>query len=124
MVTKGRRYISEYTKTNWEICEGCGECCGIIPFEPKMFAKFVHIAARPFEIRPGKLMDMIYAVTEDGWCVFLDQERRCRIYNDRPDICRLYGTIPELKCTYLNGEKPDRLAEYMSAKRQAEKFLL
>lgn len=108
---------------NWKICEGCAECCGIIPFEPKLFSKYVHIAARPFEIKPGKLTDMIYAITDDGWCVFLDQNRRCRIYKNRPDICKLYGTIPELTCSYLRGEKPNRLSEYMTAKSEIERYL-
>jgi Fe-S-cluster containining protein len=110
--------------TDWSICKGCAQCCGIIPFEPKFFAKHQHLAARPYEICEGKLSGAIYAVSEDGWCVFLDQNKLCRIYKDRPEICRLFGTIPELTCTHLRGEKGNPLAEELSARGEARKFLL
>jgi Fe-S-cluster containining protein len=109
---------------NWTICKGCAECCGIVPFDNAFFAKHQHLACRPYEIVVGKLSLFIYAVSDDGWCVFLDQKKLCRIYKDRPEICRIYGTTPALDCTYLRGEKGNRLAEALSAKENARKFLL
>ena len=40
--------------------------------------------------------------TADGLCAFLDRKaHRCAIYEDRPQVCREYGQIPELPCPYV-----------------------
>jgi len=94
---------------NWEICKNCGECCGIIPFDRSLFVKVQHLARKPYKVVDNGA-DLI-ADTDDGYCVFLDQNKKCAIYKDRPVICRLYGTIPELKCTHLRGERTDLIKE-------------
>lgn len=33
-------------------------------------------------------------------CPFLRTDHLCNIYENRPEICRLYGEIDELKCKY------------------------
>jgi len=38
-----------------------------------------------------------------GDCVFL-KNHRCVIYDNRPDVCRKFGVISQLKCPYL---RPD-----------------
>ena len=34
-------------------------------------------------------------------CVFVDENGKCEIYEDRPSICRCYGT-QDMKCRYQN----------------------
>lgn len=84
---------------NWtEICRGCGKCCGIVPFMPDEFDKVKHRAVVSYEIIPF-LHGSIVPETKDGFCVFLERlNKRCSIYLDRPNVCRLQGTIPELPC--------------------------
>ena len=38
---------------------------------------------------------------EKNKCPFLRPDRKCNIYDNRPDICRKFGEIPELPCKYL-----------------------
>lgn len=118
-------FMEKYTdgfKVNWkEFCKDCGECCGVFPFDKDLFGKFQHLAIRPYElIDCGK---DIAAVTDDGFCVFLDEQKLCRIYENRPWICKIYGTIPQLNCSHLRGEKTDKLSEIITAKENKEKYL-
>lgn len=49
--------------------------------------------------------DYIYPVTADKYCIFLHLETfECMIYEHRPEICRLYGTVPELQCIFIDME--------------------
>lgn len=34
-------------------------------------------------------------------CPFLRADYRCNIYENRPDVCRKFGEIPELKCKFV-----------------------
>lgn len=70
-------------------CDGCGRCCG-----------------------PVGITHDEYRVIKDycsangiGWaerglsvCGFLDENNRCRIYEVRPLLCRMYGITMELPC--------------------------
>lgn len=33
-------------------------------------------------------------------CPFLRHDCKCNIYDDRPEVCRLFGEIPQLYCEY------------------------
>lgn len=33
-------------------------------------------------------------------CPMLDSNKRCKIYDKRPLICRLYGVVEDMKCPY------------------------
>lgn len=77
--------IEDFFKDNK--CSKCGECCG--PYLPltnedvKRIIKYVKdnnfIAKEPLR-------------EEDKMCPFLDKtkENKCKIYNIRPEICRIY----------------------------------
>ena len=98
------------------ICQRCGQCCGLAPFTRSEYkavwrtAKNMGITlvkiniegqqyylpralARLFEIPPEKVDP------EKISCPFLGQDKEkkfyCRIYELRPEICRLFGTHPE-----------------------------
>lgn len=89
--------------TNWAIqCLGCGDCCGVVPF-PAGFIKehTAQIQISEFNIEDTLFKGVEIPVTEDLMCIFLTPEKRCSIYYERPEVCRLYGTIPRLKCPKL-----------------------
>ena len=92
-------------------CKRCGECCEIIAFEIPFFQKMKKHTQKPYELKdkfyngdrlveiPKKhYHDFIYPVTEDGKCVFNKIDMTCAIYTQRPDLCRLFGTVPFLLC--------------------------
>lgn len=99
----------------WNCREGCGECCGTVPIEYTVYNNAMHADLRQVAcieyfdgITDGKSgKKYVLARTQDGFCIFLHREtKRCVIYQDRPDVCRMYGRIPELLCPYirLNGQ--------------------
>ncbi len=77
-------------------CEGCGDCCregeiGIIvsPEEVERLAFLAKVSKKKFKES--------YTITDNGHrclkypCIFYDDNtKRCKIYYDRPLVCRLY----------------------------------
>ncbi len=60
---------------------------------------------RKIELKEG----FIHPVTSDGYCIFLHKTTfECQIYNERPEICMKYGTIPELPCPYIAMDGQER----------------
>ena len=51
-----------------------------------------------FEIEDTLFAGVEIPVTEDLMCIFLSPTKRCMVYEFRPEMCRLYGTIPRLQC--------------------------
>ena len=92
----------------FKLCEGCGECCGFVPFARHFIKKHrEQIQVKYKKIPFGRL---ILPETEDFHCIFLDRKnKRCLIYDERPQACRLQGTIPELPCPKLNPELCDKM---------------
>jgi Fe-S-cluster containining protein len=66
---------------SWTCISGCGACCRLDP------------AQRPQAIQalsPEQRLQYQSMVGPDGWCRHYDSGgRRCRIYADRPDFCRV-----------------------------------
>ena len=60
--------------------EGCTECCG-----PVLFTKWEW----------DRIDDKRKAISVH--CPYIG-ENGCDIYEDRPILCRLYGTVPGMKC--------------------------
>ena len=71
----------------WQCIGDCGACCRLCPDErPEA------LAALSDEQRSTYLS----MVGEDGWCIHYDSGgRRCRIYETRPDFCRV-GALGDL----------------------------
>lgn len=78
----------------WQCVNRCGACCYLAPEE------------RPFldEYLDAELLALYHSlVGVDGWCVHFDQqERTCRIYDERPRFCRVSPEVLET----LYGESP------------------
>jgi Fe-S-cluster containining protein len=77
----------------WQCIASCGACCRLDPS-----LREDAIAALSDEQRSTYLA----MVGEDGWCIHYDTGgRRCRIYQDRPDFCRvenlmeLFGAVAD-----------------------------
>ncbi len=88
---------------DWEtICKGCGACCGPVPFGRDFLMENAHL----YQEQPVMLQHWprceTAPITESLECVFLDKgTKRCLVYDNRPEVCRLQGTIPELPCPRL-----------------------
>jgi len=116
--------MSQSDKINWEeVCKDCGECCGIMSFSKG----FLKAHEKLMQNTTGEMMPhfsgKFIMLTTDNKCPFLDREtNRCLVYRDRPKICRLYGTIPDLPCFKIdpkNAEKElKKIDRYLSGVRE------
>lgn len=88
-------------------CTGCGACCvgrpddyvALRPGEAEQIAAFLGVDLDQLKQRHlVKLNERVLGVRlrDDGPCVFLDENRRCRIYPARPLQCRTYPYWREL----------------------------
>lgn len=88
----------------------CAECCGIIGIPKELAMKNQHLS----QIKPKDVIESdgkLYIITPDMFCVYLNREtKKCVIYEDRPEICRIYGMIPACPCPHfdLNGRRRNR----------------
>lgn len=82
--------------------EGCSDCCGPVPVTP-WEAQRLGIAGQmvtPFDPKTLK-------------CGFL-QDGKCSVYDRRPFLCRLFGTVDNPRMACPHGCKPTKV---MSAKQ-------
>ena len=82
--------------------EGCTECCGPVPFSAWEQAQV--------KVEPGRL---------GRPCPYLG-ETGCLIYENRPLMCRLYGTVPEMKCPYKC--RPEKMLSSVEGRRILTKY--
>lgn len=76
------------------------DCCGPIP----MSGSEIDSLRDKFQQKPIEMkafMSKFFIITEDGMCIFLTKDKRCAIYDDRPQICRDYGIVPQLPCPFI-----------------------
>lgn len=83
-------------------CSGCGECCGDILHlsrkEIKRIAKY--IKQNKIEATPRSIL-----VAYDNTCPFRDnKDKKCKIYEIRPEICRVYKCDKAPEEVYRNRE--------------------
>ncbi|MCS5691647.1 YkgJ family cysteine cluster protein [Cyanobium sp. FGCU-6] len=66
---------------HWRCISGCGACCRL---DPSLRSEALEA------LSPEQRMLYLSMVGPDGWCVHFDTGgRRCRIYDLRPDFCRV-----------------------------------
>lgn len=108
-------------------------CCSIVPFSKERWERNQHrIITQPKRIMPGYgeskitensneviLEGDIIPETGTGKCPFLRDDMLCNIYEDRPDICKKFGTESHLmmKCHFQDKEGRER-------SRQANRHIL
>lgn len=81
------------------------ECCGIVPIPRQVYEQNKHLIEHPEEI---ELLEfdkhkISIIVVRGVQCGFLGSDFKCRIYNQRPSICKQFGEggHPLLECHYL-----------------------
>lgn len=61
-------------------CSGCGACCKRMGLIKDRF----------------KELNFPYDVNEKGWCTMLDENNKCKVYNNRPEICNIENMFHKL----------------------------
>jgi Fe-S-cluster containining protein len=78
---------------SFECVPGCHDCCGPVTASTEEMARLPHKSEQQ---RDAALADLN--------CPHLGA-KGCEAYEERPIICRLFGTTPQLKCP--NGRRPE-----------------
>jgi Fe-S-cluster containining protein len=107
---------------SFECLKGCGKCCGPVQISKEVFERNRAKAAQiEYLIDDGKT---VYAVRADGKCVFLNEEMKCAIYEERPQVCKDFGSNPNgqilLCCPFL---RTDGTSRNRAERRQAIRIL-
>ncbi|MHB9118206.1 MAG: YkgJ family cysteine cluster protein [Burkholderiales bacterium] len=87
-----RRHIPAF-----ECRPGCHDCCGPVTASSEEMARLPVASDAAHE-----------AALADLSCPHLG-EKGCRVYAERPLICRLFGTTPRLACP--NGMRPETMID-------------
>ncbi len=103
-------------KTQHHKCKA--SCCSIVPFSNERWERNQHkIITKPERIieslGPAKITDKngdcelegdMVPETKTGKCCFLNEDLSCNIYEDRPEVCRKFGTESHLmmKCGFMD----------------------
>jgi len=95
--------------------DSCGKCCGPILFTREEWEK--HRYLLPPCVYIDYIGDRIVPQTEK--CPFLTKEKQCMIYDDRPEVCRLFGVDERLPCPYL---KPNGKPRSKASQKQVERM--
>ena len=86
------------SRQHWQCISGCGACCRLDPSE-----RGEAIAALDAHQRELYLS----MVGADGWCIHFDTGgRRCRIYHQRPDFCRVENLMSLFGSPNKGGQAP------------------
>lgn len=66
---------------NWLCVSNCGACCHLDPQERPELEEY---------LSPEQLKLYLSMVGDEGWCINFDRTtRKCSIYEQRPDFCRV-----------------------------------
>ena len=89
------------TENKFNCLPNCGECCGVVPIDENIYSKYLFRKQR--EVKNAILLSSgeMLPVTEDNYCVFLNKDKKCEIYDDRPQLCRDYGARKLMPCPFL-----------------------
>jgi Fe-S-cluster containining protein len=102
--TTEQKHLDLYAQIpSFECKKGCCDCCGPVPFSKWEWEQVE-------DKRKATSLDCPYAVNG-----------RCDIYEQRPLICRLYGTVQKMKCPY--GCKPEAYLSKESEIKIMEQYL-
>lgn len=91
-----------------------GDCCGLVPINKTVFEIYRdRMVTKPSELFEFELDDeiLILPITQNATCCFLGKDYRCKIYESRPQVCKDFGLIPELKCPYIKASGELRTTE-------------
>lgn len=111
------------TKCNTSKCHA--SCCYSVPMPKGFFSAFRKKVITPYkrlleqEMTDDKGQRLYIPVVDEDFnknkCPFLRDDYKCNIYDQRPWICRAFGTPPKgnkskfLQCGWLNGLEYDNM---------------
>jgi Fe-S-cluster containining protein len=94
-----RGHCDGLSQPAWRCISGCGACCRL---DPELRGEALEA------LDPQQRQQYLAMVGPDGWCVHFDAGgRRCRVYADRPDFCRVENLM---RLFGAAGEQADALA--------------
>lgn len=98
-MTKNSQKIKFYRERipSFECKPGCHDCCGPVTTSPEEMSNLPFISDENHDIALANLS-----------CPHLG-ENGCQVYEERPLICRLFGTTPKLACP--NGSRPETMID-------------
>lgn len=84
-------------------CQGlCSDSCG--PIRPSVSVREVErmerAAGQPLEPGMDAAVAAARGLCRSNDCSMLTEDRRCGVYDLRPMVCRLWGSVENLKCPY------------------------
>jgi hypothetical protein len=82
---------------SFECLPGCHDCCGPVIASPDEMAR---LPVKSDEVRDAALAN--FSCPHLGVC-------GCEVYDERPLICRLFGTTPKLLCPH--GRRPEEMID-------------
>lgn len=90
------------------------DCCGPVPIPKETWEKHQGKAERVVEVC---MDEEILVITETPSCCFLGGDSKCKIYEDRPSVCKRFGPseIKILQCPHL---KPSGNPRSEASKKQ------
>lgn len=83
-------------------CNAC--CCYNIPFERFELERYKDKIVNPilFTLPQGPyVVAFTDADPANNKCPFLRADYKCNIYENRPEVCRLFGIVPQMPCKWL-----------------------
>ncbi|MEO0867300.1 MAG: YkgJ family cysteine cluster protein [Cyanobacteria bacterium J06642_11] len=108
----------------WQCVKNCGACCNLTPADRPELSNY---------LTSEQLETYIAMVGTDGWCINYDADQRlCRIYDQRPDFCRVqadtFQTMFDISVDELNEFAIDCCHEqisgvYGSKSEELERFI-
>lgn len=127
MATKGKRLrvLNQlYAQLPSIQCKGlCHEACSFIPCYPIEIVNLERLSSHPVPLSDLEVPDgSVMIAHHNTQCHFLVLGR-CSVYDARPMICRMFGTVDGLQCPF--GCVPDRLlsdADAMAIKAKIQKL--
>lgn len=90
--------------TKCRICKCNAQCCYNIPFDSGELDRFKEKICNPvlFTLPMGPaVVPFTDADPNKNKCPFLRKDYKCNIYENRPNVCRKFGVIPELPCKWI-----------------------
>jgi Fe-S-cluster containining protein len=71
------------------------ECCGIVPIPADVFERNRAKLQQPCKIIADLIPGQVIATGANLTCGFLSPDHKCVIYDERPDVCRKFGSVEE-----------------------------
>jgi len=102
--------------------ENCGDCCGPVPMTEEFLKEHSDKIQRP-TLEVVEAGPYLILRTEGLKCVFLTDNGRCAIYNDRPEVCVKFGDETDLLlyCPHFTSDGRKRSRQ---SKRKLERDLV